>query len=297
MKKSLQIVLILTLITPNIVFAVTAKDVAKSEEKVEKAENEYYQLIEKHRGEKAFIVGNSHFSGVFETKDSNGVIKSQVTYLNGKLNGKAIWWRDFNKGFKEVERSYKDGLIDGVSIEWRDENEKESETSYKNGKKDGLEVYYLKGYKHSETNWKNGKKDGLLIYYHEDGSKSSQTNYKNGKKDGISYSWYEYPEGVNKIDVSRYKNGVEVGDSESYYADKMSEIKDRCLTQMEEHGYALVKACVDQDLDALGYVDEHLKSHKAIAERCSKTMKEHGYALIKACIQQDISAKEILDKY
>ena len=179
--------------------------------------------------------------------------------------------------------------------QWRGD-EKKSETSYKLGKKDGLEIFYLNG-THTETNWKDGKKEGLETSYNEDGSKSYKTNYKNGKKDGISYSWFESTTGANKVAISVYKNGKEIGEEEVYYADRKSGIKDRCQTEMGEHGYALVKACVDQDLDSLGYIDEHLKTHKSIADRCLKTMEEHGYALVKACIEQDLSAKEMLDKY
>jgi hypothetical protein len=77
----------------------------------------------------------------------------------------------------------------------------------------------------------------------------------------------------------------------------MQEIISRCRTQMGEYGAAMVKACVDQDIEAVTALDSYLNTHKAVVARCNEQMKEHGYAMVKACVEQDIEAENALQKY
>jgi hypothetical protein len=77
----------------------------------------------------------------------------------------------------------------------------------------------------------------------------------------------------------------------------MQEIKNRCQKQMGEHGAALVKACVDQDIEALNAIGSYMEKHKSVVNRCYSQMGEHGWALVKACADQDIEAEEALKKY
>ena len=231
--------------------------------------DEYYN----HRMNNAFRTEkNDSFTGEYtktleENSKAGGFYSSQVTYLNGKPNGKALWYD--SKGIKELERTYVNGLIEGVQIHWFSDGERH-ETLYKNGIKDGLEVYFDQSNKKVlERLWKKGKLNGLETVWLDDGT----------------------------IAKTVYKNGKEIGESKYYYPDITSKIKDRCQHDMGEHGYAMIKACVDQDLDSLSYIAEQLKANSSIAKRCMKTMQENGYILVKACIQQDLSAKEELDRY
>jgi hypothetical protein len=66
---------------------------------------------------------------------------------------------------------------------------------------------------------------------------------------------------------------------------------------MGEYGAAIVKACVDQDIEALKALGTYMEKHEAINRRCLIQMKEHGYAMIKACADQDIEAEDALSKY
>ena len=53
---------------------------------------------------------------------------------------------------------------------WQEEN-------YKDGKLDGLQVYWYKsGQKRKEAYYKNGKQDGPSMTWHENGEKSSESN-------------------------------------------------------------------------------------------------------------------------
>jgi len=79
--------------------------------------------------------------------------------------------------------------------------------------------------------------------------------------------------------------------------DVKQEIIDRCRTQMSTHGAAIVKACVDQDVEALNSLNTYPGKYSAIVSRCSTQMRKHGFAIVKACVDQDIAAEEALNKY
>ena len=60
--------------------------------------------------------------------------------------------------------------------------QKQGELTLKNGKIDGLWLYwYENGEKQQETNYKNGKKNGLQLGWHKNGQKAIEENYKDGK--------------------------------------------------------------------------------------------------------------------
>lgn len=79
--------------------------------------------------------------------------------------------------------------------------------------------------------------------------------------------------------------------------DVKKEIIERCKTQMGSYGAAMVKACVDQDIEALAALNNYPEKHKKIVGRCYSQMKEYGYAMVKACADQDIEAENALDQY
>ena len=72
---------------------------------------------------------------------------------------------------------------------WENGEKKLEGCSYKNGKKDGLWIYwYWDGQKGLEGNYKDGKEDGLWTYWYLDGDdtdlayKPEERTYKDGKK-------------------------------------------------------------------------------------------------------------------
>ncbi len=79
--------------------------------------------------------------------------------------------------------------------------------------------------------------------------------------------------------------------------DVKQEIIQRCKSQMGDYGASMVKACVDQDIEALVALNEYHEKHKSIISRCYSQMKDYGYAMIKACADQDIEAEEALSRY
>ena len=68
---------------------------------------------------------------------------------------------------------------------------KQSETTYKDGKKDGLDTdWYENGQKKSEMTFKYGKYDGLLTIWYENREKWSEGTWKSGKPISSKY-WNE----------------------------------------------------------------------------------------------------------
>ena len=51
--------------------------------------------------------------------------------------------------------------------------------------------FYMGGNKKSETTYKDGKKDGLNTEWFENGQKKVQSIYKDGKLDGLRKQWKE----------------------------------------------------------------------------------------------------------
>ena len=119
---------------------------------------------------------------------------------------------------------------------------------------------------------------------------------------GFGTSWEDAPKFLQGWAKKREKDRTE---SESYknesrqktHLNITQEIKNRCQTQMGQYGAAMVKACVDQDIDAAQALNVYLKNHTAIVTRCLSQMGKYGYAMAKACADQDIEAENALQKY
>lgn len=75
-----------------------------------------------------------------------------------------------------------------------------------------------------------------------------------------------------------------------------NEIIDRCQTQMGSYGASMVKACVDQDLEAYEELQKLISSHSSIIDRCASQMGSFGWSMVLACTEQDIEAAQALKR-
>ncbi|MEX5536044.1 hypothetical protein ABFV54_13045 [Pseudomonas syringae] len=92
--------------------------------------------------------------------------------------------------------------------------------------------------------------------------------------------------------------GLSIIFSASVYAeDVKTEIISRCKSQMGQYGAAMVKACVDQDLEAVDKIGKIPEKYKATVSRCMKQMRKYGFSMVNACAEQDIEADQALSKY
>ena len=84
------------------------------------------------------------------------------------------------------------GIQDGRDVEYYETGQLKSEIRYKNGKKDGLAIYWREdGTKLIKWNYTAGKLEGVSTSWYQNGQKSSEIHYKNGEKDGLDTKWRE----------------------------------------------------------------------------------------------------------
>jgi hypothetical protein len=77
----------------------------------------------------------------------------------------------------------------------------------------------------------------------------------------------------------------------------IDEAKARCKKSMSQYGAAMVKACVDQDMEVINDLNGFASTHPKIYSRCLRDMRSYGFAMVKACITQDVDAQKALDNY
>ena len=142
--------------------------------------------------------------GLFVKWHENGQKKAEGNWKDGKEIFEKIWnskgeLEGVNISNVETRGSISTGFIKyligsytpytGKTFSFHGNGQKLREVNYKNGKKDGLDVWWHKtGQKSSEANYKDGKEHGLYVSWHENGQKRSERNWKEGKK--ISEKWW-----------------------------------------------------------------------------------------------------------
>jgi antitoxin component YwqK of YwqJK toxin-antitoxin module len=217
-----------------------------------------------------------------------------VAYLPGEsepFTGRYESYFDVGKKFSE--HHYLNGRPHGLSVMWNENGQKSSETNYVNGKEDGIYKIFVDGKLFMTTNYKDGKKDGLeTTYYPASEKKLSEKTYKDGVQVGLEYSWL-----LDGRKITRRNGKVVRFENEHEAKEPIQEIKNRCQKDLGEYGATMVKACVDQDLEALHTLSSLMEEHRPIVARCLNQMKDYGYTMVKACAEQDIEAEEALRKY
>lgn len=113
------------------------------------------------------------------------------------------------------------------------------------------------------------------------------------KKKLYYYRW-KLREQNNKASVSTTNVNAK-GDAKK--DDVKQEIIQRCQSQIGSYGSAIVKSCVDQDIEALVALNKYPDTYRSIIGRCYNQMKEYGYAQVKACADHDIEAEKALGNY
>ena len=87
-------------------------------------------------------------------------------------------------------------------MQWHENGQKAIETSFKDGKANGLQTkWHENGQKREEINYKDGKWDGLWVVWYKNGQKKLEENYKNGKLvEGSAKYWNSKGEPVDTIE-------------------------------------------------------------------------------------------------
>jgi len=142
----------------------------------QKQSEEYFKDGEKG---KFFTYWNENGSKSREVRLENGIINFSNWYMNGQ---------------KEFEEFYKDGENNGVWITWYENGKIRSKSKYKGGLRYAVNkekpftgthiILFEDGQKNIETHYKDGVKDGVHIEWDESGRKRLEENWKGGKKSG-----------------------------------------------------------------------------------------------------------------
>jgi antitoxin component YwqK of YwqJK toxin-antitoxin module len=80
----------------------------------------------------------------------------------------------------------------GIGITMWNEKQIKSETSFKNGKIDGIvKQFHEKGKLQVQSFWKEGKGNGELKEYYENGQLLTEGVFKDGRMDGLWKKYYK----------------------------------------------------------------------------------------------------------
>ena len=72
-------------------------------------------------------------------------------------------------------------------------------------------------------------------------------------------------------------------------------IVSRCREEMGQHGSAMVKFCVDEDLTAYRSLQRYPAELHPFVQRCQKEMGLYGWSMVKFCADEDIGAERALN--
>ena len=119
---------------------------------------------------------------------------------------------------KPLKKEYIKPELEGVNAEELEQREsiwylKESKTPY-TGKAYSLHANRQKA---GEWNYKDGKQDGLFVWWNEKGKKVEEENYINGKQDGLDVHWHNNGQ---KSYEANYKDGKLIEGSEKFWTNK-----------------------------------------------------------------------------
>ena len=94
-------------------------------------------------------------------------------------------------GHVVAEGQYDSGARTGVWTYYDAAGNVRGQGTYKNGAmQNGLEItFHINGQKETESNWTNGEKDGYWASYFRSGVKKEEGHYVSGRKTGV---WREY---------------------------------------------------------------------------------------------------------
>ena len=88
----------------------------------------------------------------------------------------------YSNGQIKTEATYKDGKLDGKSHMWHENGQKWEEGNYKDDKEDGKWTgWYANGQKLYEGNFKDGEYDGIWTEWDENGHIKAKATFLNGR--------------------------------------------------------------------------------------------------------------------
>lgn len=169
-------------------------------------------IVSKHGNGKPELV--NHYKG--ETMPANlqkqekyaidGKKVMEKNFLNGKLHGPALEWKEFD-GTKVSELNYQEGLLNGKQVYYFSDGRPKTELNYVAGKLDGRQVeYWFKQSADSirtEHHYSGGVLHGMQRQWGKEGKSVYNFNFVAGKPDGIQRMWTD-----GEMKEERWKQGM-----------------------------------------------------------------------------------------
>lgn len=135
-----------------------------------------------------------------------------VEFKRGMYNGK---YQRFHNNKLMEESSYKDGKKEGISITYHENGQQRGSVTYKNNKKNGLCISYSRnGVIEQICPYIEDKIDGIFKDFYSTGIPESEYTFKSGKREG-NYKLFYYCNGTLR-EEGRYEADVNVYRKEYY---------------------------------------------------------------------------------
>ena len=132
------------------------------------------------------LVGCGGEGPELEFRGVDGIVMAYLKSSDTPYTGKT--YELYEDGQKRSEGNFKDGKMDGLCMWWHENGQKAREANYKDDKPDGLWTeWYENGQKKVEVNFKDVKPDGLWTEWHETGQKQFGENFKDGELISAKY--------------------------------------------------------------------------------------------------------------
>ena len=111
-------------------------------------------------------------------------IRSEIVYFaNEQIPYTGILFSQYSNGHMKSECFYKDGKKDGAWKEWDENDQLMSEAFWKDGREDGIwRQWYDNGKPWTEEAYKNGRRDGTYKKWDVDGRLMIEETWKDGNK-------------------------------------------------------------------------------------------------------------------
>ena len=115
----------------------------------------------------------------------NGNLKSELSYEDGELNGRCVWY--MANGKPQMEAMYKHNKMHGLARRWYENGNLMEEMWYKEGARDSVyRSFSLKGQLTEEMYYENGKLNGEYRRWYENGQVFQEGQFADDMMDG---SW------------------------------------------------------------------------------------------------------------
>lgn len=152
---------------------------------------------------------------VKKTYWDNGKVKSELSYVNGELNGRCVWY--MANGKPQMEVTYCDNKMHGLLRRWYENGNLMEESWYNMGVQDSVfRAYSLRGLLVEEGYYADGKLNGQYRRWYENGQVFQDGQYADDMMDGSWLIFYSDGSLASKADFDK-GTGVQTSYEQSGY--------------------------------------------------------------------------------